>query len=247
MIPYERQEKILELLNDKELLRIEELQQHIPDASTSTLRRDLKELSKKNQVQLLTGGAVKRSSTVAELPIVTKSVLQTKEKKDIAKLALQQVSDGETIYLDSGSTCTTFLEELLNRNIHIVTTNTAVFGLTRTITAEITILGGSYNPTISSLSGPLTVENLQNFIFDKAFLGGNGIDINYGVTTPNLLEATKKRSVLANTKDAFLLCDSSKFHKISAVKAFELTDVTLITDKKDEKIAGKMKIISKER
>lgn len=80
MIPYERQEKILEVLSERELLRIEELQTVIPDTSMSTLRRDLKELSKTNKVQLLTGGAVKIYSTISELPIVTKAVLQTKEK-----------------------------------------------------------------------------------------------------------------------------------------------------------------------
>ncbi|MHC5227035.1 DeoR/GlpR family DNA-binding transcription regulator [Enterococcus sp. LJL99] len=245
MIPYERQEKILEVLSENELLRIEDLQTYIPDTSISTLRRDLKELSKLNKVQLLTGGAVKIYSTVSELPIVTKAVLQTKEKRYIAKLAQQQVMDGETIYLDSGSTCTTLLEELLNREIHIVTTNTDIFGLSRTIKAEITTLGGSYNPNISSLSGPLTIENLSNFIFDKAFLGANGIDIMHGITTPNLLEATKKRAVLANSKKSFLLCDSSKFHKISAVRAFDLNSVTLITDKSDQQIEEKMQVIYK--
>jgi len=47
LIPYERQEKIVEILNQKELLRIDELQKYIPEISISTLRRDLKELEKK--------------------------------------------------------------------------------------------------------------------------------------------------------------------------------------------------------
>lgn len=91
----------------------------------------------------------------------------------------------------------------------------------------------------------MTIENLSQFIFDKAFLGANGVDINHGITTPNLIEATKKRAVLANSKQAFLLCDSSKFHKVSAVKAFNINSVTLITDKNDHQIEEKMQVIYK--
>lgn len=244
MIPYERQEKILEILAEKELLRIEELQKFIPEVSVSTLRRDLKELEKANKVQMLTGGAVKVCSSISELPMSTKTSLQTKEKKQIAELAVQQIADGETIYLDSGSTCTVLLSELLNRKIHIVTTNTNVFEVSGQIEAEITLLGGKYNPAISSISGPLTENNLQNYIFDKAFLGANGVDLTYGFSTPRLEEAMKKRTVLQHAKKTFVLCDSSKFHKVSTVKVFDLDLVTLISDQTDEELEKKMTIIS---
>lgn len=115
MIPYVRQEKIIEILETRELIRIEELQKLIPEVSISTLRRDLKELESLNKVQTLSGGAVKISSSVSELPMSTKSSLQTKEKLYIAELAAREVVAGETIYLDSGSTCTALLTELLKR------------------------------------------------------------------------------------------------------------------------------------
>lgn len=245
MIPYVRQEKIIEILENRELIRIEELQKLIPEVSISTLRRDLKELEGLNKVQTLSGGAVKLSSSVSELPMSTKASLQTKEKLHIAELAAREVLAGDTIYLDSGSTCTALLREVLKKKIRIITTNTDVLRLTGDFEAEITILGGTYDPKISSLSGPLAEANIKKYVFDKAFLGANGIDLKFGVTTPNLVEAIKKKTVIEHAKKSFLLCDSSKFHKTSAVKSFDLNEVVLITDKVDAELGKEMKIISK--
>lgn len=244
MIPYVRQEKIIEILESGNVVTIDELNKRIPGVSVSTLRRDLKELENTNRVQILSGGAVKISSMVRELPMTTKSTLHTKEKKIIASIAMKEITDGETIYLDSGSTCTVLLKELLHRKIHIITTNTDIFGITGNIEAEITVLGGTFSPNISSLRGPLTQLNLQNYIFDKAFIGGNGIDLTYGVTTPNMLEANKKREAFKQAKKAYLLCDSSKFHKVSTVKAFDLHEIPLITDYIDVDLSQEMMIVS---
>ena len=41
MIPYERQERIVECLQKSGLVRISELQEELPGVSISTLRRDL--------------------------------------------------------------------------------------------------------------------------------------------------------------------------------------------------------------
>src|SRR5699024_9080957 len=244
MIPYVRQEKILELLENEEVVIIDDLKKSIPDVSVSTLRRDLKELEKANSVQMLSGGAVKLCSSVSELPIATKSILHIEEKKYIANLAMREINEGETIYLDSGSTCTALLKEILDKRIHIITTNTDVFIIRGKIKAEITMLGGDFSPNISSLNGHLAIENLKNYIFDKAFIGANGIDLNYGVTTPNLIEATKKKEAFKQSKKSYLLCDSSKFHKASTVKVFDFHNVVLITDRSDKELGKKMSIIS---
>lgn len=111
--------------------------------------------------------------------------------------------------------------------------------------AEITVLGGSYDPKISSLRGPLTDMNIKNFVFTKSFLGANGIDKDYGITTHNLIEATKKRLILENSKAAFLLVDSSKFGKVSAVKVFDFENIRVISDKEDDKVVDIVDIISK--
>lgn len=243
MIPYERQEKILEALSLEEIIKIEKLQSILPEVSISTLRRDLKELEKAGRIEMLAGGAFKICSTTSELPISAKTTLYSKEKETIASLAAELINEGDVIYLDSGSTCTALLNKILDKKITIITTNTSVFSIQNETQAEILLLGGRYNPVISSLNGPLTDTNIQTFNFQKAFLGANGIALDKGVSTPNLVEANKKREILKNASSAYLLCDSSKFNQVSAVKAFSADEVTIISDAFDERIGEMTEII----
>jgi DeoR family fructose operon transcriptional repressor len=245
MVPYERQERIIEKLHKEGFLKIEDLHRFLPDISISTLRRDLKELEKNGKIIMLTGGAVKIASPATELSIAMKQSLYSKEKEVIAGLGAELINDGEVIYLDSGTTCTALLNKIIHKKITIITTNASVLGISEIVNAEIIILGGKFNPLISSLNGPLTDDNLQNFYFDKAFLGANGIDPVRGVSTPNLVEANKKKNVIKNARQAFLLCDNSKFYINSTVKAFDLDEVTIITDHYDEQIAEITNLICK--
>lgn len=244
MIPYERQQKILSILENKELVKIDELQEIFIDISVSTLRRDLKELDKNRKVELLSGGAVKKISTIREIPITTRSTLHSEQKEKIASIAAELIDDGDTIYLDSGSTCSMLFRMILGKRIKIYTSNTDIFSVSGDIAAEIIILGGKFNPINSSVTGPFTDELLRNLYFNKSFIGANGIDEKLGVTTPTMEEANKKRIVKQHSEQGYLVCDSSKFHSLSNIKAFDLDDVIIISDKTDEKISESVSIIT---
>lgn len=99
------------------------------------------------------------------------------------------------IYLDSGSTCSLLFKEIVSKRITIYTTNTDIFALGGNINSDIIILGGLFNPINSSVSGALTEENLKDIYFNKCFLGVNGVSDKFGVTTPTIEEAVKKRLV----------------------------------------------------
>ena len=245
MIPYERQQKILSIIENKELVKIDELLELFPDISESTLRRDLKELEKNRKVESLAGGAVKKVSTIGEIPITTRNTLQNEKKEKIANIAAELICDGDTIYLDSGSTCSLIFKKILGKRITIYTSNTDIFSINGDIVAEIIILGGKFNPINSSITGPFIEELLMNLYFNKAFLGANGIDEKIGVTTPTIEEAAKKRLVKEHSDQIYLVCDSTKFHNLSNVKAFDLNDVIIISDKSDEKISESVSIITK--
>lgn len=244
MIPYERQIKILSIIENKELIKIDELQDYFTNVSVSTLRRDLKELEKNRKIEFLSGGAVKKISTIGEIPIMTRNTLQNDKKEKIANIAAELICDGDTIYLDSGSTCSMLFKKILGKRITIYTSNTDIFSINGDIAAEIIVLGGKYNPINSSMTGPFTEELLKNLYFNKSFLGANGIDEKLGVTTPTIEEATKKRLVKEHSDQIYLVCDSSKFHNLSNVKAFDLDDVIIISDKNDEKISESVSIVT---
>lgn len=238
MIPYERQERILEILKEKKLVKIDELSEILNDVSVSTLRRDIKELEKNGKVESMYGGAVKYLLNTDELPIAKKSLIHMKEKEVIADLAADLVHDGETVYIDSGSTATLLMDKLIRKDIIIYTTNTSIFTkVLEDMKAEVIILSGTFNSVTSSLSGPFTELSLQNIYFDQAFLGVNGVDIVTGASTPNISEAVKKKLVRDHSRHTYLLCDSSKFGLTANVKAFDINGITIISDKKDEDLA----------
>lgn len=246
MIPYERQERIVECLQKSGLVRISELQEELPGVSISTLRRDLKELEALGKVEHLSGGAVKLVSAVHEVSISTRSGLHGNEKDQIAQVALRLVEDGDTLYLDSGSTCTALLRLLLDRDVTIYTTDASACLIKSETRAQLIVVGGEFNHVNSSFCGSMTESILRDLYFDKAFIGTNAIDEDRGIMTPSYVEATKKRIVRENSNKVYVLCDSSKFHKFSNVRAFGFDGVAIIAESYDEKIAQHARLITPE-
>lgn len=244
MIPYERQQVILESLQDSELLKLEDLQQLLPDVSVSTLRRDLKELEKLGRVETLAGGAVKLKSVSHELGVSVTGTLNAAEKELIAQRAADEIADGDTIYIDSGSSGTALLRRVVDREITIYTANASVCFIRSDIRANIILIGGSFNPRTSSMTGPITENMLSELYFDKSFLGVNAVSVERGVMNPSFDEAAKKRLVKENSNVTYLLCDSSKFHRVSNVKVFGLDGVTIISDKSDDHLSKHVRILT---
>jgi DeoR family transcriptional regulator of aga operon len=63
--------------------------------------------------------------------------------------------------------------------------------------------------------GPLTEDSLRHVTADLLFLAVDGFDLEYGLTTPNLLEARANRVMMENAKTTIIVCDSSKFGRRS--------------------------------
>lgn len=243
MIPYERHELILDALKKRDLVKIDELQELMPSVSLSTLRRDLKELEKRGSIEYLVGGAVKLHEAVHEVNITIKSELNNAQKSKIASRAVQEIEDGDTIYVDSGSTCSLMFPYLFDRPLTIYTTNASACAKPVGTRANVIVVGGDFNPVTSSFTGPVTEEILTNLYFDKSFLGINAIDEERGAMTPEYIEASKKRIVRANSQKTYVLCDSSKFHGFSNVKAFDLDGSIIVSEQFDSKIGRRARIL----
>ena len=91
------------------------------------------------------------------------------KKEKTTDIAANLIKDGDTIYLDSGSTCSILFKKILGKKITIYTSNTDIFSVSGEILAEVIILGCKFNPMNSSLSGSLTENLLKNLYFNKSF------------------------------------------------------------------------------
>lgn len=231
MIPYLRQKKIVEELEEKEFVYIEDLVGLFSDVSESTIRRDLKMLEEEGQIQTIRGGGVKLKGSSYDIPVIEKKEMYKEEKERIARFAASLVQNNEVVYIDSGTTCLQMIKYLKDKTITVITSNIQVINELDSPTINCIVLGGEINKTIDSISGPLTEATLKNLYFDKAFLGTSGFSLENGINTPDFREANKKAIVKEKSKDCYVLADHSKGNKNTLCKAFELNDCIIITDR----------------
>jgi DeoR family fructose operon transcriptional repressor len=73
---------------------------------------------------------------------------------------------------------------------------------------------------------------LKLVCFDKVFLAANAVDCTFGATTPTLVEAETKRSMIKAAKTVILVADHSKFEQKTFAKICSLDEFSMIiTDK----------------
>jgi DeoR family transcriptional regulator of aga operon len=102
---------------------------------------------------------------------------------------------------------------------------------------EVIQLGGIVRKTSTSVSGPFISQMLSQFSCSKLFLGVDGIDLSYGCTTSNLMEAIANQHMIAAARRTIILSDSSKFGKrgFGRICSFDKVHQIITDDKVSEK------------
>ncbi len=228
MLTNERQQTILHLLEERQTIKIQEIVE-VTNASESTIRRDLTELENERKLERIHGGATVRGRKIHEPSILDKTTKNIHEKQAIAKHAASIIQEEDCIFLDAGTTTLQMIPYLQDKKVVVVTN-----GLThveKLIEHDITtyLTGGYVKGKTGALVGPQTIESIQNYRFDKCFLGVNGFDPTFGYTTPDLEEAAVKRKASEYAKDTYVLADHTKYKEVSFSNIDVLKMATLIT------------------
>lgn len=233
MIPYIRQRRILEVIDDKEILSFDDIATLLNGVSPSTIRRDLKQLEKTGKIEILQGGAARSlKNSSQDIPLLCKQHANLQQKDKIARYAANLVYDGQVIYIDSGTTAFAMIKYLKHKKIKIVTSNILVLSQLEDVHFNCYILGGEIERTLGSVFGSITENLLKDMYFDKSFIGVTGCSFDHGLTASSFPEANKKRIVMEHSSHSYVLVDSSKFGNRSFSKAFDVDKCTVITDKK---------------
>ncbi|WP_034550311.1 DeoR/GlpR family DNA-binding transcription regulator [Carnobacterium funditum] len=228
MLTEERHEYILTQLKKYGLVKSQELMQHL-DCSESTIRRDLALLEDAGELSRIHGGAKKVYQLDKELSISEKSSINVQEKKEIAKLASLFIEENDTIYLDAGTTTLYLIPYLKNKHVQVVTNGIQHAVLLADQQTKTILLGGNIKSKTKAIIGTTTISQLENYRFNKCFLGINGIDNEFGYTTPDIEEAAVKKQAHLHSSKTFILADKTKFNKVSFVKVCELEDAIIVT------------------
>jgi DeoR family transcriptional regulator, aga operon transcriptional repressor len=212
----ERRRTILELINREGRVLVNELATTF-NTSQVTIRKDLEILHADGLLHRTHGGALpSREGALADPTLREKEKLHRKEKLRIAEVAASMVSEGQVVILDSGTTTTAIARALRSfHNLTVVTNAVNIVSELSGTDVEVIVTGGALRKNSFSLVGPIAEETLRRLSADILFLGVDGFDVSYGLSTPNLLEAKVNRIMVEVSKTTVAVCDSSKFGRRS--------------------------------
>jgi DeoR family transcriptional regulator of aga operon len=212
----ERRRSILDLLAQEGRVLVKNLAARY-DTSQVTIRKDLEVLHSQGLVYRTHGGALPIPTGALRDPSLReKEKLHRREKQLIGAAAARLVQEGESIILDSGTTTTAIARALREfRNLTVITNAVNIAAELAGTAIEVILTGGILREKSFSLVGPLAEETLRRLRADLVFLGVDGFDVHFGLTTPNLLEASVNRVMVEIAKRVVVVCDSSKFGRRS--------------------------------
>ncbi|MCM3568851.1 DeoR/GlpR family DNA-binding transcription regulator [Neobacillus mesonae] len=232
MLTPERHRVILQLLKEKNIIKIQEVME-LTNSSESTIRRDLSMLEKQKYLKRIHGGAKVLQGKLQEPSMEEKSSKNLQEKRLIAKYAASLVEKGDCIYLDAGSTIFEMIEYLEVKDIVVVTNGLMHFSSLINKGIPVYGIGGFVKPKTNAFVGRGALASLELYRFDKCFMGVNGIHPQFGYTTPDQEEALVKQRAISLTREAFVIADSSKFSEISFAKITDIHEASIITNEID--------------
>lgn len=231
MLTQERYQFILSRLNTQGAVTVSELSAEL-ETSESTIRRDLNALARAGKANKVFGGAtsVKRMSGVDETRVANREHSMREEKQRIARYAASLIADGDFVYIDSGTTTGFLADYLTNDRATYVTNGVAIAHKLLHCGLTVYMVGGRIKPVTEAVVGVEGVRSLEEYHFTKAFMGTNGIDLDAGLTTPDIEEARMKERAVRQSYNTFVLADSTKFRRVYPVTFARLEDVIILTD-----------------
>lgn len=232
MLTQERRKKILDLLTEQGSATVAQLSEAF-DSSESTIRRDLAALSNLGKLNKVHGGAtvLPQEFLKNEDNIEVKSLKNVDEKSKIAIYAASQINDDDFVYIDAGSTTYLMATYIENSKATFVTNGISHARELTQKGCKVFVIGGQLKKTTEAIIGLVAASNLQKYNFSKAFIGVNGISEKQGFTTPDTDEAMLKAVAIERSFVSYVLADSSKFGKVSAVSFAPLDAACIVCDK----------------
>lgn len=237
MIELDRHSKILEIVNEYQKIEVSKISELI-GVSQVTVRKDLDMLSERGLLRREHGYAVINSSD----DINKRLAVNYAVKKRIAQNAAELVADGETVMIESGSSCVLLAEELAltKKDITIITNSAYIADYIRDMAGvKVMLLGGEYQKESQVMIGPLTRICAKTFFVDKLFIGIDGFSINSGFTSGDMMRSEAVKAMAESANQVIVLTDSSKFTKQGLVLQFQMNEVAAIYT--DSGIPQKMK------
>ncbi len=232
-IPAERQVQIAKLVKEKGLVTVESLKE-ILGVSVITIRRDLAVLEERGLLERTHGGAVSTQPMMREFHYQEKDKTNAICKEAIGRKAAEMIEEGDTVFINSGSTTYQVIRFITRlKNVRVITNNVAAaanFGSMPGL--ELILTGGLFRPSSNCLVGEFASQIVSQITASKIIIGADGLSFKGGLTSPVYQEAAITRKMVERTQGPVIcVADHSKIGKISNFLTIPVSGMdVLITD-----------------
>ncbi len=234
LIPVQRHARIRDRLETHKAVSNTELGELL-GVSEATVRRDLELLEKQGILERTHGGAILSQRMKQEPEYAARALAHPDEKRSIGAAAAALIEEGDTIFVNSGTTATQLIRNIPGgARVTVVTNNLSAALEVHEAGFELILLGGTFYPRSNAVVGHFAVENLRRMNANKTFIGADGISLKYGYTVPSNPEADLVRLMIERTHGSVIVvADHSKWGVVSNFEVAKIDEVhMLVTDDK---------------
>jgi DeoR family glucitol operon repressor len=237
MYPEDRRNQILSFIKSRDFTDVQEIAKKF-SVSDITARRDLLILTKSGLVNRVYGGVKSSVQTVNE-PVFNEHVKEYREQKQaIASEAIKHINDGDTIFLDSGSTVLELAKMLVSKkNLKVITWGLHILNALSDLSrkgdfdGEILCCGGTWRKNPDLFLGPQSIRFFDEIIINKAFLGIIALNLEFGWMGISLTEVEAVKKIMSVSENTIGLMVSPNFGKTAIARIGSLSSLPyIITD-----------------
>ncbi len=227
MLKEERQQQILEILEEKNFASVNLLSK-ILYASLPTIRRDLAELEKKGMIVRNHGGAMRIAEGTIPLPLDFRRGHNIHEKLEMCKEAASLISDGDTVFIDASTSVMNIADFITAQNVTVVTNGMPLAMLLCKKGIKTIFAGGEVSPVCMGCVGEIAINILSLFHFNSAFFSSYGINEKGMVVDTSLSETLMRKEVFKNCDKKVFLYTKNKENLSAPYNLIHINDIDIL-------------------
>ena len=223
-----RHVRILDLVQRKGFVAIEQLAQDF-GVSAQTIRRDIKELARRQLLRRYHGGAG-LPEQADRLAYGNRKIRHAAEKHRIAKLVAAQIPNGASLFIDIGTTMEAVAEALLqHEKLRVITNHMDVASLLSERTDfEIIVAGGMLRNRDRAITGEATSEFLRKFRVGYGIFGIGVLDEDGEMLDYDYRDVQVSITAMSIARRRFVALDHSKFGGDAMVRVCHVSEVDAV-------------------
>lgn len=232
-LAYERRARISRDLRAAGSIQVADIAAEL-GVSDMTIRRDLIEMERDGRLRRVRGGAVSTDPRPAvrmtgnEPTFDARLHREASAKARIAAAAADMVSGCRTLAMDVGTSTYMMAQQLTDlQHAKIFTNSLRIATLLSDAGPEVYVAGGRVRADEHAVVGPAAIRQFEQLWFDVAVVGVSGLTAE-GLFDYAYDEVDMKRVYLRRSERKIVLCDASKFQRMSLVKVGQLAEATIV-------------------